>query len=79
MVRLRFAPSPTGRLHVGGLRTALFSWLYTKQKNGKFILRMEDTDQNRIVKDSEKSLTEVITKSESDVEESFRFNLGTTF
>ena len=56
MVRLRFAPSPTGSLHLGGLRTALFCWLYVKQKKGKFILRIEDTDQNRKVIGSEQSL-----------------------
>ena len=56
MVRLRFAPSPTGSLHLGGLRTALFCWLYVQQKKGKFILRIEDTDQNRKVIGSEQSL-----------------------
>ncbi|MCD6109893.1 glutamate--tRNA ligase [bacterium] len=49
MVRTRFAPSPTGYLHVGGLRTALYSYLYAKKNNGKFILRIEDTDQKRFV------------------------------
>jgi len=48
-VRVRFAPSPTGYLHVGGLRTALFNYLFAKSNNGKFILRIEDTDQNRFV------------------------------
>jgi glutamyl-tRNA synthetase len=47
MVRTRFAPSPTGYLHVGGLRTALFAWLVAKQANGQFILRIEDTDRTR--------------------------------
>lgn len=46
-VRTRFAPSPTGYLHVGGARTALFSWLYAKKHNGQFILRIEDTDRER--------------------------------
>jgi glutamyl-tRNA synthetase len=46
-VRTRFAPSPTGYLHVGGIRTALFAWLVARQNNGKFILRFEDTDQKR--------------------------------
>jgi glutamyl-tRNA synthetase len=45
--RLRFAPSPTGRLHIGGLRTALFNWLYARHTGGQFILRIEDTDLNR--------------------------------
>lgn len=47
MVRVRFAPSPTGNLHIGGGRTALFNWLYARAKDGKFILRIEDTDKLR--------------------------------
>ncbi len=47
VVRTRFAPSPTGFLHIGGVRTALFSWLYAKRHQGKFILRIEDTDKER--------------------------------
>src|SRR5690606_6132019 len=43
----RFAPSPTGYLHIGGARTALFNWLYAKHLNGKFLLRIEDTDRER--------------------------------
>lgn len=49
MVRLRFAPSPTGYLHIGGLRTALYNYFYAKQKDGKFLLRIEDTDRTRYV------------------------------
>ena len=45
-VRTRFAPSPTGYMHVGNLRTALYEYLVAKSHNGKFILRIEDTDQN---------------------------------
>src|SRR5688500_13928039 len=45
--RLRFAPSPTGYLHIGGARTALFNWLYARRHGGRFILRIEDTDQVR--------------------------------
>ncbi len=52
-VRTRFAPSPTGFLHVGGVRTALFAWLVAKQADGQFILRIEDTDRDRHVEDSE--------------------------
>lgn len=51
-VRTRFAPSPTGFLHVGGVRTALFSWLYAKRHNGQFILRIEDTDRERSTQES---------------------------
>ena len=53
MERVRFAPSPTGPLHIGGLRTALFNYLYARKHNGTFILRVEDTDQNRKVEGSE--------------------------
>lgn len=48
-VRTRFAPSPTGYLHIGGLRTALYAWLYARKMGGDFILRIEDTDQGRLV------------------------------
>lgn len=51
-VRTRFAPSPTGFLHVGGVRTALFSWLYAKRHKGEFILRIEDTDRERSTQES---------------------------
>src|SRR3990170_8043577 len=47
VVRTRFAPSPTGYLHIGGVRTALFSWLYARKRGGQFILRIEDTDRER--------------------------------
>ena len=55
-VRTRFAPSPTGFLHVGGVRTALFAWLVAKGASGKFILRIEDTDKNREVAESEQHI-----------------------
>jgi glutamyl/glutaminyl-tRNA synthetase len=48
-VRVRFAPSPTGKLHLGSLRTALFNYLFARNKGGAFILRIEDTDQTRVV------------------------------
>src|SRR5574339_1140845 len=47
MIRVRFAPSPTGYLHVGGARTALFNWLYVRRAGGTFVLRIEDTDAAR--------------------------------
>jgi glutamyl-tRNA synthetase len=55
-VRTRFAPSPTGFLHVGGIRTALFAWLLARQNNGQFILRIEDTDKAREVEGSEQHI-----------------------
>lgn len=55
-IRTRFAPSPTGFMHVGGVRTALFAWLVAKKNSGSFILRLEDTDQKREVKGSDEHL-----------------------
>src|SRR5690606_25379918 len=52
-VRVRFAPSPTGPLHIGGVRTALFNYLFAKKHGGDFILRIEDTDQKRYVEGAE--------------------------
>jgi glutamyl-tRNA synthetase len=57
-VRVRFAPSPTGPLHIGGVRTALYNYLYTKQKGGDFILRIEDTDSARFVPSAEEYIQE---------------------
>ena len=54
MVRVRFAPSPTGHLHVGGARTAIFNWLYARHHGGAFIIRVEDTDQARSTRESER-------------------------
>ena len=53
-VRVRFAPSPTGPLHIGGVRTALYNYLFAKNQGGKLVLRIEDTDQTRLVKGAEK-------------------------
>ncbi|HEY2323915.1 MAG TPA: glutamate--tRNA ligase family protein, partial [Thermoanaerobaculia bacterium] len=52
-VRVRFAPSPTGHLHVGGARTAIFNWLFARHNGGTFIIRVEDTDQARSTRESE--------------------------
>jgi len=59
-VRVRFAPSPTGPLHIGGVRTALYNYLFAKQNNGDFILRIEDTDQNRYVEGAEKYIIDAL-------------------
>ncbi|MEP6986266.1 MAG: glutamate--tRNA ligase family protein, partial [Chloroflexota bacterium] len=59
-VRVRFAPSPTGSLHIGGLRTALFNWLFARHHNGTFILRIEDTDQTRFDPTALQTLTEAL-------------------
>lgn len=57
-IRLRFAPSPTGFIHIGSIRTALYNYLFTKHNNGKFILRIEDTDQTRLVEGAIENLIE---------------------
>ena len=59
-VRVRFAPSPTGPLHIGGVRTALFNYLFAKKYGGDFILRIEDTDQNRYVQGAEDYIIEAL-------------------
>lgn len=59
-VRVRFAPSPTGPLHIGGVRTALFNYLFAKKNNGDFILRIEDTDQNRYVEGAEQYIIDAL-------------------
>lgn len=61
MVRTRFAPSPTGYLHIGGARTALFSWAYARKHGGQFILRIEDTDQERSTLESEQAILDGLT------------------
>ncbi len=59
-VRVRFAPSPTGPLHIGGVRTALYNYLFARKHNGKFILRIEDTDQARFVEGAEEYIIEAL-------------------
>src|SRR5262249_40805638 len=58
MVRVRFAPSPTGYLHIGAARSALFNWLYARKVGGKFLLRIEDTDLQRSTDESTRSIIE---------------------
>ena len=57
-VRVRFAPSPTGPLHIGGVRTALYKYLFAKNQGGKIILRIEDTDRSRFVSGAEEYIIE---------------------
>jgi nondiscriminating glutamyl-tRNA synthetase len=59
-IRVRFAPSPTGPFHIGGARSALFNWLLAKKYNGKFIMRIEDTDLERSTKESEENIKEAL-------------------
>ena len=56
----RFAPSPTGTLHIGGLRTALFNYVYSKQNNGLFLVRIEDTDRERSKVEYEKNILDIL-------------------
>jgi len=60
-IRVRFAPSPTGYLHIGGARTAIYNWLFAKKNNGKFILRIEDTDVERSTQDSIQGIIDGLT------------------
>ena len=57
-VRVRFAPSPTGPLHIGGVRTALYNYLFARKLGGDFLLRIEDTDQTRFVEGAEQYIIE---------------------
>jgi glutamyl-tRNA synthetase len=59
-VRTRFAPSPTGYLHIGGARTALFSWAYARRHGGEFVLRVEDTDVERSTQESVSAILEAL-------------------
>ena len=67
--RVRFAPSPTGYLHVGGLRTALYNFLFAKNNRGKFILRIEDTDRNRYVEGAVENLINALKWCRLDYDE----------
>ena len=59
-VRVRFAPSPTGSPHIGNIRTALFNWLFARHHGGKFIVRVEDTDQDRLVPGAAEAVLEAL-------------------
>ena len=61
MIRVRIAPSPTGYLHLGNARTAIFNWLYAKKNNGVFIVRIDDTDTERSTADFEKDILDNLT------------------
>lgn len=80
-IRTRFAPSPTGFLHIGGLRTALYSYAFAKSQQGKFILRIEDTDRNRFVEGATEKIYEILKVfgllwDEGPFVQSERVNLG---
>ena len=69
-IRVRFAPSPTGYLHIGGLRTALYCFLFARSQGGKLVLRIEDTDRTRFVEDAENDIVQVLEWCGLDVDES---------
>jgi len=69
-VRVRFAPSPTGGLHLGGVRTVLYNYLFARQHGGQFVLRIEDTDQNRFVEGAEKYITDCLSWVKLEPDES---------
>src|SRR3712207_3813703 len=71
--RVRFAPSPTGYLHIGSARTALFNWLYARRTGGKFLLRIEDTDLQRSTEASTRSILEGLRWLGLDYEEEIVF------
>ena len=68
-IRVRFAPSPTGVLHIGSVRTALFNWLFARHNSGKFLLRIEDTDKLRSTEENTKSIFEILKWLEIDWDE----------
>jgi len=72
MIRVRFAPSPTGYFHVGSARTALFNWLYARQQGGIFILRIEDTDRERSTDESIAQILESLRWIGLDWDEEYR-------
>src|ERR1035437_1383944 len=71
-IRVRFAPSPTGPLHIGGVRTALYNYLFAKKNGGTFILRIEDTDQARFVDGAEEYIMESLEWCGIHVDEGIR-------
>ncbi|NNC95317.1 MAG: glutamate--tRNA ligase [Chitinophagales bacterium] len=75
-IRVRFAPSPTGPLHMGGVRTALYNYLFAKKNNGTFILRIEDTDQSRLVTEAEKYIIDALKWCGIEPEEGVGFGDG---
>ena len=71
-VRVRFAPSPTGPLHIGGVRTALYNYLFARKNGGAFILRIEDTDQTRFVEGAEDYIMDSLKWCGIDIDEGVR-------
>lgn len=72
MTRTRFAPSPTGQLHIGGLRTALFAYIWARKNHGEFLVRIEDTDKTREVEGATDALLDTLELFEIHADESIR-------
>jgi len=68
-IRVRFAPSPTGFLHIGGLRTALYNYLFARHHGGSFVLRIEDTDQSRYVEGAEQDIIDSLQWAGMEIDE----------
>ena len=75
-VRVRFAPSPTGALHIGGVRTALYNYLFARQHGGDMLLRIEDTDSTRFVPGAEEYILEALEWLGIGIDEGLRMNKG---
>ena len=75
-VRVRFAPSPTGALHIGGVRTALYNYLFARQHGGDMLLRIEDTDSTRFVPGAEEYILEALEWLGMGIDEGLRMNKG---
>ena len=75
MIRTRFAPSPTGYLHLGGARTALFNWAYARRHGGRFILRVEDTDLERSTQESVQAIFDAMRWLDLDWDEDVYFQM----
>ena len=73
-VRVRFAPSPTGALHIGGVRTALYNYLFARQHDGDMLLRIEDTDSTRFVPGAEEYILESLRWLGIEIDEGLRMN-----
>ena len=73
-IRVRFAPSPTGIIHVGNLRTALFAWLFARNQRGSFLIRLEDTDQKRLDQKATKKIFETLNWAKLDIDEGVFLN-----
>ena len=78
-MKLRIAPSPTGELHIGNARTALFNWLYARNNNGKFLVRIDDTDTERSTPEYEKNIIDNLSWLGIDWDEGYEIDSSNTY